>query len=539
MALVLIASGAFGFRFWGESRLAAREPLTDLAPHPLDPGKIFLSSEREVYLQTDGEGRKRLLSLTTEKAVIRKIITHPRLPEKIFLLTDEGILEGDLKKSRVKSIYRSPNHSENRVYSLALDPEDPKLLYLGTERGLLQSADGGRTWLPPYRWPENQRIEFVATIPSMPEALFLGAERELFFSNDRGLRFESGLSLPFSNHELEENSEEAEEAIVKTPRFTSLAFSQRTPAQLWMGTAEGVFETSNAGLTWEKLPEQGLGNHRIRDLLYAERSAKLIAATDRDVAVYFPRQRRWETLPVGLTEPPTSLGLQPTPDNKTDKVLIASGHQILEWVLDPVEGDSGQPFVPSSERLELFQKLTRSEPTAQEIHQAAIRYSHLGNGRIQRWHWGSRLRALVPSLSFGKDVSLNANIDLDRGGTSDPDKFIFGPDETDRGWDLDLNWNLGDLIWSSSQTSIDSRAKLLVELRESILSQVNRIYFERRRTQMELAFSAPEVTPREHFDLLLRLDELTAELDTLTDGFLSERLLEIYRRHPELNEIYN
>ena len=90
-------------------------------------------------------------------------------------------------------------------------------------------------------------------------------------------------------------------------------------------------------------------------------------------------------------------------------------------------------------------------------------------------------------------------------------------------WDVSLSWDLGDLVWSTDQTTIDSRSKLMVELREDVLDQVTRLYFERRRLQAELAADALE--PAAEFDKQLRVDELTALLDAFTGGKFSSKLI--------------
>jgi hypothetical protein len=56
---------------------------------------------------------------------------------------------------------------------------------------------------------------------------------------------------------------------------------------------------------------------------------------------------------------------------------------------------------------------------------------------------------------------------------------------------------------------------------------------------MEIALSPPPATLEEKFDLLLSLDELTAQLDALTDGFFSERLEKIYQNHSELDLLFS
>ena len=92
-----------------------------------------------------------------------------------------------------------------------------------------------------------------------------------------------------------------------------------------------------------------------------------------------------------------------------------------------------------------------------------------------------------------------------------------------------MSWDLADLVWSSDQTSIDSRSKLMVELREDILAQVTRLYFERRRLQMDLAAGSAVDT----VDMRLRIDELTALLDAYTGGKFS-KFFEKSRKNEEV-----
>lgn len=77
----------------------------------------------------------------------------------------------------------------------------------------------------------------------------------------------------------------------------------------------------------------------------------------------------------------------------------------------------------------------------------------------------------------------------------------------------------------------------MVELRNDLLSEATRIYYERRRLQIDLVFTPP-VSEQEHLENLLRMDELAALLDGMTDGFFSKRLERIYEERPEFNKLW-
>jgi len=63
----------------------------------------------------------------------------------------------------------------------------------------------------------------------------------------------------------------------------------------------------------------------------------------------------------------------------------------------------------------------------------------------------------------------------------------------------------------------------MVELRDDILDDVTRTYFERRRLQVTLLANPPN-DPQRLLEQELRVQELTALIDGLTGGFFSQHL---------------
>ena len=161
-------------------------------------------------------------------------------------------------------------------------------------------------------------------------------------------------------------------------------------------------------------------------------------------------------------------------------------------------------------------------PKINDVHGWAIDYAEVNPSKIDNWRKLAKKKALLPDMSIGFDGG-NSWSRSDSLWGSSSGAIALGPDDKggsgDFGWDVSLSWDLADFIWSTDQTTIDGRSKLMVELREDILSQVTRLYFEHKRLSMELAMSNDYDS-----DKKLRLDELTAHLDAYTGGKFSKQL---------------
>ncbi|MBI3314116.1 MAG: hypothetical protein HYZ83_07770, partial [Candidatus Omnitrophica bacterium] len=408
-------------------------------------------------------------------------------------------------------------------------------LFLATEGGLFESDDHGKNW---FRMENFSKREPVVLVRVFDERLFAATRRRLYLSRDLN-HFQPVFSLLSGGDEEfleieDEFSGEEGEITASVSDFRELLASGGNHL-LWLATRKGVFENRKGENTWRPLSLSGLQSSDISFLTYSEKSGTLFAGSPSGVYEYIPHQKRWKEIFQGLARREVkALTLIP---GENEILAVVTPEGLMRYQILPEEIPPATVWIPSPDRTALFSRLIRLEPPPVKIYKAVMRFANLKNGKIKRWHSASRLAALLPTFSFGKDFSENNNVDIDRGSTSEADKFIFGPSDTDRGWDMDVSWDLGDFIWSSNQTSIDGREKLMVELRHDFLSEATRIYYERRRLQMEMIFLPPP-TEQEHFSQLLRLEELTALLDSMTDGWMSQELEKIYEGHPEFSRLW-
>ena len=133
----------------------------------------------------------------------------------------------------------------------------------------------------------------------------------------------------------------------------------------------------------------------------------------------------------------------------------------------------------------------------------------------------SRKTAFIPSFSLGLNHDRDANIvsSTNAGVT----KFTVGPDRRTRKVDFGFTWDLGDFLWNPDQTSIDVRSRLTTQLRQDLVEEATRLYFERKRLLAEFGAQPTEDMALRR-ERELRVAELTAYLDALTGGWFSRQL---------------
>lgn len=529
LALTLLCVAGFQAQAPAEWQKPLQPPLaggalTCLTLHPLDRSKFLVASGRQIFEAGKESSWQPLWSQPDANAPISRLLSFSVLPDTVFAITGRSIFMGNFKDHSWRRVYKDPG---KEPLAFAVHPQDPNHWFLGTRKGLWESADAGKTWA---RSPL-----FPATVP-VPIALFsgktffVGTESALFLSPD-GNSAQRVFALPGTEKEPAETSDSASpETSPYLFKIHDLVASKADPQEFFLATSEGVFVSRDRGHRWDSIPKSGLQSPSVLQLASSERTGLLYAATARGIYAYDAHAQRWSCLFEGLARSRAqSLAIL-----NEEKLLAITGEGFVQYPLNPLAPEAGPPltfYQPSEETLSLFRELLSLEPSAREVQKRVIRYANVSNGKIKRWHAESRLAGILPTFSFGKNFDRGTSLSTYSG------KYITGPEDVNRGWDADVSWDLGDMIYSSDQTSIDSREKLMVELRNDFLAEATRIYYERRRLQIDLIYTPP-VSEQEHLENLLRLDELTALLDGMTNGFFLKRLEKLYDEKPTFNELW-
>jgi len=191
---------------------------------------------------------------------------------------------------------------------------------------------------------------------------------------------------------------------------------------------------------------------------------------------------------------------------------------VLSWICAAfTQGQSGENMINF---------YSEGEPGIREVQDIAIKYAEVQPEKIIHWREQAARRAWLPKVTIDIDRDNNRTTSRSIWGSSTGRYFVGPNDRTaydNNNWGVSFTWDLGDLIWSDDQTSIDVRSKLMVQLRDHILDEVTKTYFDRLRVKMELGnLSIEERKKRMQKELKLR--ELTASLDALTGGYFSAEI---------------
>lgn len=181
---------------------------------------------------------------------------------------------------------------------------------------------------------------------------------------------------------------------------------------------------------------------------------------------------------------------------------------------------------------EVLQHFAR-EPDVQAVQTWAGKYAQVRPETVKGWLRASRGFAALPRVQFEYRLRDDFGYDyqyFDPTGAPPVSNDVPAAavlTDADQGQDRTVlvraTWNLDKLVMSSEQIRVINEAQDVVKLREKILTEVTRLYFERRRLQVDMLLE-PRPDVRGQVRDQLRLAELTASLDAYTGGRFSEAL---------------
>ncbi len=205
---------------------------------------------------------------------------------------------------------------ECHVRALAVHPDNPRTLYLGSELGLFRSTDGADRWERVESPVNGRQVWSILLSPHEPDLILVGTcPSQLFRSADGGRTW----------------TEPTADLVRECPRImaarvTTLAADPGDPDVLWAGVEIGGLQRSrDGGRSWQATG-RGLSSQDIHGLaLLARESRRMLASTNNDLNVSMDGGESWQPLGVGRSVPwPYCRGLL-QPVGRPGVVLLGIG----------------------------------------------------------------------------------------------------------------------------------------------------------------------------------------------------------------------
>lgn len=440
--------------------------------------------------------------------------------ETIYAACQDGLFRSRDSGLSWQKIFLGKDVSEQNVLSVVICYQAPKSIFLATGSGLFFSLVNRISWQKVAGKLSDARIVSIAPDSHNSDTLFIISSRGLFKTENRMSSYER-LYGGF-NREAEDavtDVDSGEEEI--TPQdyfFLSLAVDPKNSNNIYLGSLKGLLFSPDGGKNWKKCLFSGLLDEKIHYILISEGGLfeyhravengsscggnRIFLATQN--GVFDCRGDSCKQLYPGADfKSCNHLALSPK-----DELYVASdkGLYLMSLRDNKIEGEK-------SENINKNLSLPKEEPTIQQIQKEAVKYAEVYPEKIANWRKQARIGALLPEVDLSYDKTVYTSTSFPQG------RSFIGPLD----WGVTLSWDLGDLIFSPEQTSIDVRSRLMVQLRDDILNEVTRLYFERKRIQFELDESE-NIGQKAKAEKDLRLQELSASIDALTGGYLTKSL---------------
>ena len=165
-----------------------------------------------------------------------------------------------------------------------------------------------------------------------------------------------------------------------------------------------------------------------------------------------------------------------------------------------------------------------NEPDVRQVQAMVMSYSRTNPDLVKSWLGAARRAYALPKVNLQYEKELDQSTRYDyvvADGETDPTRELdYAQAEDDDKVVVKLEWRLDKLVMSSEQIRVINEAQDVVKMREKLLDECTRLYFDRRRLQVELQLNPPN-SLREQIESELRLQEMTANLDALTGGQFS------------------
>jgi photosystem II stability/assembly factor-like uncharacterized protein len=252
---------------------------TAVAFDPGDASVLYAGTTHLPWKTEDGGATwKSIHQGMIDDSDVFSIFLHPARPQQVFASACSGIyvsVNGARAWRRIQGI---PG-THRRTHAIRQDLANERMLYAGTTLGLLRSLDGGASW----KQLNALQVRALALDPSEPRRLYLAAENGgIYRSDDRGETL-TPLLNGFVNRKVTSLTAGAETIYLNSMQD---------------GAASAVFASRDGGRTWRQTAgAEALGGYHVHTLASLPGDDQTVfAASEQQILKSTDGGQRWTPL---------------------------------------------------------------------------------------------------------------------------------------------------------------------------------------------------------------------------------------------------
>ncbi|HOU36810.1 MAG TPA: YCF48-related protein, partial [Candidatus Omnitrophota bacterium] len=465
---------------------------------------IYFGTEKGVF-KTEDTGRHWECLTTGMTIAVYDIAQDTASADRLLIGTGKGIYASSDRGHTWKRVYAGTSSARSVCRSIAVLG---RAACAATDSGVLYSEDAGAHWKSvPGPLGRSAAIAVVVD-PSGNGYWYCAAVDGVYRAKDPSGQWDKALGIWPSDTQEDADPDSAtadDNDRVLESSILSLCVDPARAGTVCLAGIRGVAISSDNAATWESLPGPAASARRVRSIVFGA-GGVLYAASGADVFVRDSGE--WKRFPQGMTS--------------REIRSLAAGASTIYAASDDGLFMTGYGTESASGILEKKNEYSGDLPPISAVQAAAISYADADINKIRQWRRQARRKALLPSVDLGVNKDTSDLWHWEGGSTTKDYDDILRKGKEVYEWDVNLKWDLGDLIWNDAQTSIDTRSRLLVQLRSDILDEVTKLYFEYIRVRLEMD-SLTLMDKKKLAQKEIRLQEISAQLDGLTDGFFTRR----------------
>lgn len=524
-----------GGKNWTKANGALKDaPVTvlGLAIDLSNPELVYAATLDKALLKSaDGGKTWSQIGLPGGERTAASVAVHPFDSNILFVGTPDAIY----KTKNGGAVWEKTPAQPKIAESIAVDQVNPDVLYVGTSSGAYKSADGGATWREIGADVLGQKkVRKIAVSPSDSNAVYAVGAAGIYGSSDAGAKWQ----------ELSKGTSLA--------NAMAISFDPLDSGTIWAAASGGLYRTA-AAKGASPAPAAAPAEMLKAAIATGDAPEEMVAPPDEPKA---EEKKAEEIVPA-----------QTAPQEEQVAAVSVEEPPAAKAVEQPPAAPAG-PAIPTIDDVQTVLGQFSHEPTVQEIQEVAMRFAEVHPDIIEGWRKGAKYRALLPKFKINYDYNKQKTIgekegqseeiqreDNDTSGIEDKivDSPITGIEITEtvessseskyklqtgssseqadarryeNNYSFTFEWELGDFLFNPDQVRISDESRDLVELRNDVLEEVTQFYFQRRQLQIDLLLSPAEEL-RERLRLELQLQEVTANIDYLTGGYLTQRLNDV------------